>query len=153
MMVFGGFIKQKGQYTNNLNLYKFSTNEWQREFSQETSPKSKQPCGRCNASMVHYKDTLYIFGGMNGNKKLNDFWAFDCINKVFTKLPEQEHTPCERSGHDAIIYKDKMFLFGGIQDLTKEKNDLFYYDFPTKKWHLVFESVSGLEVDKNDRQE
>ena len=46
-----------------------------------------------------------------------------------------------------------MFLFGGIQDLTKEKNDLFYYDFPTKKWHMVFESVQGVEVDKFERQE
>lgn len=46
-----------------------------------------------------------------------------------------------------------MFLFGGIQDLTKEKNDLFYYDFPTKKWHMVFESVQGVEVDKSEKQE
>lgn len=69
-------------------MFKFSSNEWVGVFSQDKSAKSKQPCGRCNASMVHYQDTLYIFGGMNGNKKLNDFWAFDLINKVFTKLPE-----------------------------------------------------------------
>lgn len=33
-----------------------------------------------------------------------------------------------------VLYKNYFFLFGGIQNVTKEKNDIYALDLNTYKW-------------------
>lgn len=36
-----------------------------------------------------------------------------------------------------VTYKEYIFLFGGIQDVTKEKNDIYIFEFSQKKWNKI----------------
>jgi N-acetylneuraminic acid mutarotase len=85
MLIFGGFIKEKGNYSNSIYEFDFSTSSWNTLFdSSQIDKQSKRPCGRCHSSMCIFNDKVYIFGGMNGNHKLNDFWCFDLKTKKWT---------------------------------------------------------------------
>lgn len=36
-----------------------------------------------------------------------------------------------------VVYKEFLFLFGGIQDVTKEKNDMYIFEFDKNKWNKI----------------
>lgn len=36
-----------------------------------------------------------------------------------------------------VLYKEWIFLFGGIQDVTKEKNDMYIYEFKSNTWSKI----------------
>ncbi len=140
MLVFGGFCKDKGAYSNSLHLFDFATASWTALFDPASAPKTDlRPSGRCHSSLCVLENKVYVFGGMNGNHKMKDFWCFDLGTKKWSEITSRD-PPCERSGHAVLVFKDKMYLFGGIQDLTKEKNDLYYYDFTNTKWVEVYEN-------------
>jgi hypothetical protein len=40
-----------------------------------------------------------------------------------------------------LIYKDKLIIFAGIYEITKELNDMCYFDFKTEKWAILFEEA------------
>lgn len=63
---------------------------------------------RSNCSLVEYQNRLYIMGGMNGNRKCDDFWEFDLENKCFREMHNENtpQIPSGRSGHKCVVYKD-----------------------------------------------
>lgn len=36
-----------------------------------------------------------------------------------------------------VGYKDYIFMFGGIQDVTREKNDIYIYEFDKNSWNKI----------------
>ncbi len=36
-----------------------------------------------------------------------------------------------------VLYKNNIFLFGGIQDVTREKNDVYVYEFEKNCWNKI----------------
>lgn len=46
----------------------------------------------------------------------------------------------ERSGHSCEVYDGKYLLvFGGIYEITKELNDMHFFDFNKRQWITIFE--------------
>ena len=43
-----------------------------------------------------------------------------------------------------ICYKNHVFLFGGIQDITKEKNDVFVYQLGVNNWSKIHTSTNSI---------
>lgn len=43
-----------------------------------------------------------------------------------------------------VTYKDYLFLFGGIQDITKEKNDIFVYQSAGNNWSKIHTSTNSI---------
>lgn len=72
MVIFGGYYKS--QRSNRVFDYNFASSQW-----RELVKKSiAAPTERCNHTAVCYKDSLFVFGGINNeNEKLGDFWRFD----------------------------------------------------------------------------
>lgn len=51
--------------------------------------------------------------------------------------------PPPRSGHSCEIFENYMVVFGGIQEITKELNDFYLYNFNTMTWITLFEESTS----------
>ena len=77
---------------------------------------------------------MFIFGGHDGSKQLNDFFQFDFKTKIWTEI-NQPDTPCPWDSHILVTYGDSIFLFGG--STGNPWSDFFEYKITEKEWHQV----------------
>lgn len=90
---------------------------------------------RSKHTVVAYKDAIYVFGGDNGKRMLNDLIRFDVKDKSWQNAFATGQPPAPRYHHSAVVHESSMFVFGGYtgdihsnSNLTN-KNDLFEYKF------------------------
>ncbi|KAF7993226.1 hypothetical protein HCN44_006286 [Aphidius gifuensis] len=95
---------------------------------------------RSKHTVVAYKDAIYVFGGDNGKRMLNDLLRFDVKEKSWGRAFATGSPPAPRYHHSAVIHDSSMFVFGGYtgdihsnSNLTN-KNDLFEYRFQNGQW-------------------
>ncbi|XP_076681889.1 leucine zipper like transcription regulator 1 isoform X2 [Andrena cerasifolii] len=95
---------------------------------------------RSKHTVVAYKDAIYVFGGDNGERMLNDLLRFDVKEKSWGRALATGVPPAPRYHHSAVVHDSSMFVFGGYtgdihsnSNLTN-KNDLFEYRFPAGQW-------------------
>ncbi|XP_068984941.1 leucine-zipper-like transcriptional regulator 1 isoform X3 [Bombus flavifrons] len=95
---------------------------------------------RSKHTVVAYKDAIYVFGGDNGKRMLNDLLRFDVKEKSWGRAFATGVPPAPRYHHSAVVHDSSMFVFGGYtgdihsnSNLTN-KNDLFEYRFQTGQW-------------------
>lgn len=87
-----------------------------------------------------YKDAIYVFGGDNGKRMLNDLLRFDVKEKSWGRAFATGTPPAPRYHHSAVVHGSSMFVFGGYtgdihsNSNLSNKNDLFEYRFPTAQW-------------------
>lgn len=87
-------------------------------------------------SLIHYNNSLWVFGGIDNNSTFGDFWKFD-LHKLEWSRVESKNTPEARRSHSMIVYQNSFWMFGGIQDVTKEKNDINIYTPATEAWTKI----------------
>ena len=95
---------------------------------------------RSKHTMVAYGDSVYVFGGDNGVKMLNDLLRFDVKEKSWGRAMFTGTPPAPRYHHSAVVHGSSMFIFGGYtgdihsnSNLTN-RNDLWEYKFNTFEW-------------------
>ena len=77
MYTFGGY--NGTERLNDMYEYDFQTLRWAQvhgDSSGSSSAGSEVPSGRSSLVSQVYKNSLYIFGGYNGQVVLNDFYEF-----------------------------------------------------------------------------
>ncbi|EZA52806.1 hypothetical protein DMN91_008863 [Ooceraea biroi] len=95
---------------------------------------------RSKHTIVPYKDAIYVFGGDNGKKMLNDLLRFDVKEKSWGRAFAIGIPPAPRYHHSAVVHDSSMFVFGGYtgdihsNSNLSNKNDLFEYRFQTGQW-------------------
>ena len=98
------------------------------------------PCGRCGHTTVLYNSSLFVFGGYDGKKWLNDLHKFDTNSLVWSQPRALGTAPSVRQYHAACISKDSMYIFGGYTGVSWLR-DLVVLDLLDYKWS--FPRVSG----------
>ena len=97
-----------------------------------------------------YKNGVYVFGGGDGIRALNDIWRLDVgdVNKMSWKLisestdpdvapsPGKELVPKARGYHTANMVGSKLIIFGG-SDGGECFNDVWVYDVEKHAWKRV----------------
>ena len=95
-----------------------------------------------------YKSGIYVFGGGDGIRALNDIWRLDAsdMNKMTWKMingPSSTSTsgkdvskPKARGYHTANMVGSKLIIFGG-SDGGECFNDVWVYDVDTNIWRAV----------------
>ena len=88
------------------------------------------PAARDCHSAVLYKRKMYVFGGGDGYKWLNDMFAYDIATQTWSEVKPSEGSlvPTGRAGHSAIVHKGKMIVFGGWNG-RRTLNDLYEFYF------------------------
>lgn len=74
MYVFGGY---DGNCKSDLHRFNFETNTWN-EIKKNLN--NSWPRERYRTSSTIFNNQMYIYGGHDGSKQLDDFWCFDLSN-------------------------------------------------------------------------
>ncbi|CAI9718917.1 muskelin-like isoform X1 [Octopus vulgaris] len=99
-------------------------------------------------------ETMYLYGGWDGNQDLADLWAYHVPSQSWTCLSkdtEEEGGPSARSCHKICLdYERKqIFSLGRYLDSTLRsvenlKSDFYMYDITSGKWTLITEDTSAM---------
>ena len=93
------------------------------------------PVPRAAHGAVVYDNKLYIFGGYDGNARLNDMWHIQLNTpqnsaKIWTEVEQSGDQPSTVCNSPLAVVQDSLYLFSG-QSGAKTSNHLFKFDFKT----------------------
>ena len=99
--------------------------------------------------------TLYLFGGWDGNRDLADLWAYHIPSAKWTLLSldtEADGGPSPRSCHKMVLDTSHrhIFILGrylerGLRDRAQNmKSDFYMYDIETRKWTLITDDTHAM---------
>lgn len=112
MYLFGG---STGVARHDLYEFRFDTKQW-REIRPATSKNGQQfqvPCPRFCHTGVVYKSSLYIFGGYDGQNRLNDFRQFKLADEVNVEIPNSLLISDLRELLNDTSFSDVTFIIDG----------------------------------------
>jgi len=99
-------------------------------------------------------ETIYMFGGWDGNQDLADLWACHLPSQQWTclsKNTENEDGPSARSCHKMCLDYDRkqIFTLGRYLDSSMRtaenlKCDFYMYDIMTARWTLITEDAGAM---------
>jgi len=95
------------------------------------------PPQRANHSSSIIKDSLYIFGGWDGTKRLNDLFSLNTRTLTWTEIQVEGTAPSPRAGMSLTNLNDKLLLFGGSGHSALCYDDLRIYDPETNVWEAM----------------
>ncbi|ORY54830.1 uncharacterized protein BCR38DRAFT_453188 [Pseudomassariella vexata] len=111
----------------------------------------RAPSARRAHTACLYKNGIYVFGGGDGVRALNDIWRLDVsdIHKMSWKLvsgptsgspsggmPSTDNKPKARGYHTANMVGSKLIIYGG-SDGGECFNDVWVYDVDAHIWKAV----------------
>jgi N-acetylneuraminic acid mutarotase len=117
-------------YLNDLHELNTSTLHWR----NLSDIKGTRPPPRANHSSSIIKNNLYIFGGWDGTKRLNDLFSFDLVQFMWTQVQVVGESPAPRAGMEICNVNDQLYLFGGSGPHAFCFNDLYTFDTITSSW-------------------
>lgn len=118
MYTFGGWNGKN--CLDDFYQYSFQTNIW---YNLKNSSGEK-PCARYRHDSLVYKDSLYLFGGVNESQnRFNDFYKYHFIKREWSSVKASGCTPAPRTFHKIVNYDNLLFLLGGFDG--ERKNDMY----------------------------
>lgn len=106
LFVFGGEPDRQAQLDD---FYVLNTKNL--DWTQVT--RSEGPSARVSCACAIANDSLFVFGGFDGDKWLNDLYEFDINTKEWSLVTPGSKVPAARCRHTANLYKHKIYIFGG----------------------------------------
>ena len=119
------------QYLNDLHCLDVDSMHWK----SPVVTTGTAPPPRANHASTVDKDLLYIFGGWDGHKRLNDLHILNSNTMVWQRLDCKGGIPPQpRAGMTLSYVRGNFYLFGGSGHATKCFNDLHSYDPVSQSW-------------------
>ncbi len=143
MYVFGGY---DGHYRNDFYRFNFGTSTWS-QINLKPNGNGVWPKSRYRTSTTVYKDMMFLFGGHDGARQLNDFYCFNfskvnqsnmiCVATEMWTLVESETalTPSPRDSHILVNSGNSILLFGG--STGNPRSDFYEFKIDEAKWVAV----------------
>lgn len=126
MFVFAGY---DGFCRSELHRFNFETNTWS---EIKKRPNFPWPRERYRTSAAIYKYSMYIYGGHDGTKQLEDLWQFDLKKQIWEEIKIKPNLPMMRDSHTTFVYADSLYIQGGtVNQLSK--GDFFEFNFSKKE--------------------
>ena len=97
------------------------------------------PCPRSLHAAAAVSGSLCVFGGYDGQSRLNDFHAYSFAERRWSPvLPSASSgpPPSPRDRHVALVHGTEFFVFGGF-DGTSRVADFYGFDFSSMTWRQV----------------
>lgn len=102
---FGGFVGGSyGEYWNQIVKFDINKRQWILPYDNIDSIEFVNPSGpspRCGHSVSVYKNSMYVFGGTNGEYRFNDLWLCDLGRETWQKINTKENPPVSAYLHKA----------------------------------------------------
>ncbi|KAL8290164.1 hypothetical protein RQP46_003103 [Phenoliferia psychrophenolica] len=135
--VFGG-QRDDGGFMNDLvwfDLQKLKAGSPKWTFV-DYSPGAIVPPRRTGHTTVTFGDSIYVFGGTDGQYHYNDTWAYDTNTQTWSELSCIGYIPVPREGHAATLVDDVMYVFGGRGVDGKDLEDLAAFKITNQRWFM-----------------
>ena len=94
------------------------------------------PLSRAEHSLAVINKNFYMFGGINNQKILGDFWKYQEDLDLWTEVNAEGINPSERLGHAATAFADNLVIWGGEND-SGLLNDAYLYNAYLNLWRKV----------------
>jgi len=120
-------------YLNDLHALDLAANFWHAVVT--TGERPPQRANHCSV-VEGQKSLLYIFGGWDGTKRLNDLYQLDVATLVWTLLQPFGVPPQPRAGTTLSYIRGLLFMFGGSGHSTRCFNDIHVYDPAKNTWFV-----------------
>ena len=93
------------------------------------------PSARESHACVTLGANVYVFGGFDGMRVLNDLYVFDVLNVLWTQLVHTGVSPPARAGHSgaALGMPAHLLVFGGANS-SRRFADLHVFDTEAAHW-------------------
>jgi len=103
------------------------------------SDGSITPGKRSLHAMAVYKDNILLFGGYNGEERVNDFFVFSLKTRKWEMIEvttDSDSGPSPRDRHTMVVVDDALWIFGGYNG-TCRVNDLYMFGFRGNTWTKI----------------
>lgn len=97
------------------------------------------PCNRGGHQLAKLDDSLFLYGGWDGEKELGDMWMFDVDKETWTDVKSNyDDGPGRRSCHKMVSLNNVLYVFGRYipMEYQRQSNwferEIFY--FRNNKW-------------------
>lgn len=119
MFIFGGYDGQRN-VPPVLHRFNFTTKSWSTE-----EAKGQPPCGRSRTKVLHYHNTIAVFGGWD---RVNHFQKWHEYNLETRTWHERDvDFPGKGVGqHSAVIYNNTVYVFGGYHEAIQSSSNLLW---------------------------
>jgi Galactose oxidase, central domain len=134
LYVFAGCAREHGRGAYFGDLWRLAGDRWEQLHGLEQGPGRRYGFGWTSAG-----GKLFIFGGYDGTKDLDDLWALDLDSLRWQRLPsDPEARYCPALGH----VDGRLVLFGGRSKVNPKKNlsDTWVFD---GNWTQKYEPGPG----------
>ncbi|RWS30108.1 muskelin-like protein [Leptotrombidium deliense] len=101
-----------------------------------------------------YSETVYLYGGWDGDKDLADLWCYSIQKGEWSCISKDtcaEGGPSARSCHKMCLdpQRKKIFLLGryldsAVRSLENLKSDFYVYDTEANKWQLITDDTAAM---------
>ncbi|KAK2962410.1 putative Tip elongation aberrant protein 1 [Blattamonas nauphoetae] len=127
MIIYGGG-GVLGLVFDDIYAFSFETHTWR--VVQLAGPGT--PKARRNHAAVLSGSRMYVFGGSDGETRMQDTWCFDFETDKWSEIKVVGTKPPPREMHTAAKYQKYMYIFGGLGD--EIFSDLWEFEFATGQW-------------------
>ena len=103
------------------------------------------PCPRSLHAAAVINNSFVVFGGYDGQQRLNDFHSFSFSDRRWSPILPSASSgspPSPRDRHVALAYNSMLYVFGGF-DGTSRVADFFGFDFSSMTWRQVLPASGG----------
>lgn len=118
-----GYDGRRADYLNAVYEYNITRNRVSLLFAGG----SEGPAPRSGCAAATDGKSVYLFGGKDAERRMNDLWEFSLSDFRFRLMGAEGDVPPSRNGHSLEHFEGKLYLFGGIHDITWELDDLHIY--------------------------
>lgn len=84
---------------------------------------------------------MYIFGGYDGNTRVNELFKLDLSTYVWTLVETANEPPSHKYNFASVVSGNRLFLFSGHSG-AGSSNDIWVYHFRTRLWEQIDPSGS-----------
>jgi len=141
LYVFSGEHVPRVPIDNHLNIFDFSSSEWQVLAPKSDDEVTTWPVARVGHFGTSCQGKFFIFGGrtaFNHLETLDDLWEFDPQTSRWTRIEVEPDSPkpYALSYHAMASTDNRIFVFGGC--LSKGRsNELWEYSLSTRQWRRI----------------
>eukprot|EP00340_Litonotus_pictus_P011828 CAMPEP_0170539102 /NCGR_PEP_ID=MMETSP0209-20121228/103713_1 /TAXON_ID=665100 ORGANISM="Litonotus pictus, Strain P1" /NCGR_SAMPLE_ID=MMETSP0209 /ASSEMBLY_ACC=CAM_ASM_000301 /LENGTH=217 /DNA_ID=CAMNT_0010840941 /DNA_START=561 /DNA_END=1211 /DNA_ORIENTATION=+ len=114
-----------------MYMFDYSTLSW----SKLETTGNLVPSARDSHTALIFNDEMFVFGGNWQDKKLNDLWKLNLIERKWAKI-NAPNGPSSIEGHVTSLVLGKMMMIqGGLDESNRVCPELYLFDLVENKWY------------------